>query len=89
MPKVSTVEAREQFSDVINRAAYGKERVVLTRRGKDLVGVVPIEDVKLLEALEDQLDFAAVKDALADYTVNGGTDWEQVKAEMRASKAGK
>ena len=89
MPKVTTVEAREQFSDVINRAAYGKERVVLTRRGKDLVGVVPIEDVRLLEALEDQIDLDAAKDALADYAIHGGIDWEQIKAEMRAKTAGK
>jgi len=82
MEKVSTVQAREQFSDVINRAAYGKERVVLTRRGKDLVAVLPIEDVRLLEALEDQVDLDAAKEALADFTLHGGTTWEQVKAEM-------
>jgi len=86
MTKISTVAAREQFSDVINRAAYGKERVVLTRRGKDLAAVVPIEDVRLLEALEDQLDTAAAKEALADYALHGGVTWEQVKAEMRAAR---
>ena len=48
MNTLSTAEARDQFSDVINRAAYGKERVVLTRRGKALVAVVPIEDVEWL-----------------------------------------
>ncbi|MHB0935077.1 MAG: type II toxin-antitoxin system Phd/YefM family antitoxin [Armatimonadota bacterium] len=86
MSKISTVTAREQFSDVVNRAAYGKERVVLTRRGKDLAAVVPIEDVRLLEALEDQLDAEAVKEALADYALHGGTSWEQVKAEMLAAR---
>jgi prevent-host-death family protein len=53
---ISTVEARNRFSEVINRAAFGKERIVLTRRGKDLVAVVPMEDVELLERLADQLD---------------------------------
>lgn len=38
----STVQARDQFSEVLNRAAFGKERVVLTRRGKPLVAIVPI-----------------------------------------------
>jgi prevent-host-death family protein len=85
MSKISTVEAREQFSDVVNRAAYGKERVVLTRRGKDLAAVVPIEDMRLLEALEDQLDSEAAKEALADYALHGGAAWEQVKAEMRTA----
>ncbi len=39
----TTVEARKQISEVINRAAYGKEGVILTRRGKPVVAVVPIE----------------------------------------------
>ncbi len=53
---ISTVEARNRFSEVINRAAFGKQRIILTRRGKDLVAVVPLEDVELLESLADQLD---------------------------------
>ena len=53
---ISTADARNRFSEIINRAAFGKERIVLTRRGKDLVGVVPLEDVELLEWLEDRLD---------------------------------
>ena len=89
MPKISTVNAREQFSEVINRAAYGKERVVLTRRGKELVGVVPIEDIRLLEALEDRIDQEDINDALADFALHGGVAWEGVKAEMRAKTAGK
>jgi len=53
---ISTVKARSSYSTVINRAAFGKERVVLTRRGKEVAAVVPIEDVKLLEELEDRID---------------------------------
>jgi prevent-host-death family protein len=47
--KVSTVWARNNFSDIINRAAFGKEQVVLTRRGKDICAVVPMEDVDNLQ----------------------------------------
>ena len=64
MTSVSTVEAREQFSDLINRVAYGKERVILSRRGRDLAGIVPLEDIELLEALEDRLDLHAARAAL-------------------------
>ena len=45
MTKMTTVEARDHFSDLINRAAYGKERIILTRRGKALAAVVPVEDI--------------------------------------------
>lgn len=49
MKEVSTVDARNQFSTIINRAAFGKERIILTRRGKGIVVVVPIEDIDILE----------------------------------------
>ena len=64
MAKISTAEARNDFAEVINRATYGKERFVLTRRGKDLAAIVPIEDLQLLEELEDQIDVAAARVAL-------------------------
>ncbi|MGI8783817.1 MAG: prevent-host-death family protein [Acidobacteriota bacterium] len=43
-----------------------KERVILTRRGKKLAAVVPIEDVKILEELEDRIDLEEAERILAD-----------------------
>ncbi|MDF1759109.1 MAG: type II toxin-antitoxin system Phd/YefM family antitoxin [Coxiellaceae bacterium] len=51
---MSTVEARENFSELINQAAYGKKRIVLTRRGKPLVAVISIEDLKRLNETDVQ-----------------------------------
>ncbi|MGH6900810.1 MAG: type II toxin-antitoxin system Phd/YefM family antitoxin [Burkholderiales bacterium] len=68
---LSTTAARDSFAEVVNRAAYGKERVVLTRRGKPLVAVVPIEDVALLEGLEDERDSALVRERVADWEAAG------------------
>ncbi len=82
MNTLSTAEARDQFSDIINRAAYGKERVVLTRRGKALVAVVPIEDVELLRELEDRRDAKEADEALEDVRIHGTIPWEQVKSEL-------
>ncbi|WP_243371613.1 type II toxin-antitoxin system prevent-host-death family antitoxin [Geotalea sp. SG265] len=66
MTKISTAEARNGFAEVINRASFGKERFVLTRRGKQLVAIVPVEDLELLEELEDRMDIEAAKAALAE-----------------------
>lgn len=82
MAGISTAEARDRFSDVVNRAAYGKERVILTRRGKELVAVVPIEDVRLLEELEDRLDLEEARVALAEAEREGTIPWDQLKAEL-------
>ena len=51
MESVSTAEARKYLADLLNRAAYGKERFVVTRHGKELVAIVPAEDLELLERL--------------------------------------
>jgi len=82
MAQVNTVNARAQFSDIINRAAFGKERVTLTRRGKEIVAVVPIEDVKLLEALEDKIDLEAARAALAESKKKGTVSWDKIKKEL-------
>ncbi|HEY2933577.1 MAG TPA: type II toxin-antitoxin system Phd/YefM family antitoxin [Acidobacteriota bacterium] len=66
MASISTVRARGEFSTIVNRAAFGKERVILTRRGKKLAAVVPIEDVRLLEELENRLDLGEAARILAD-----------------------
>ena len=82
MGQVNTVNARAQFSEIINRAAFGKERVTLTRRGKEIVAVVPIEDVKLLEALEDKIDLEEARAALAEAKKKGTLPWEKIKKEL-------
>jgi prevent-host-death family protein len=76
---VTTVEARSHFGDIVNRAAYGKERVVLTRRGQKLAAVIPMEDLELLDRLEDRIDLEAIKEALKDPET---IPWDQVKREL-------
>ncbi len=82
MTTLSTGKARENFSDLVNRSAYGKERVVLTRRGKGVVAVVPIEDLKLLEAMEDRFDLEDIEKALADPENRRAIPWDKVKKEL-------
>ena len=79
---ISTGKAREQLSTVINKAAFGKERIVLTRRGKEIAAVVPIEDVKLLEELEERIDLEEARAALAETKSKGTIPWEKIKADL-------
>jgi prevent-host-death family protein len=82
MGQVNTVDARAQFSEIINRAAFGKERMILTRRGKEIVAVVPIEDVKLLEALEDRIDLEEARVALLEAKKKGTVSWQKIKKDL-------
>ncbi|MBI3128421.1 MAG: type II toxin-antitoxin system Phd/YefM family antitoxin [Candidatus Tectomicrobia bacterium] len=61
----TTVAARNAFSEVINLAAYGKERIALTRRGKTIAYVVPPDDIEALEAIEDRIDAEAARKIVA------------------------
>jgi prevent-host-death family protein len=82
MASMTTVKAREHFSELINRSAYGKERVLLTRRGKDIAVVIPIEDLQLLEALEDQIDLHDAKVALKEAKRKGTMTLEEFKDKL-------
>lgn len=76
-------EAREAFSTTVNRVAFGGERVVLTRHGKRVAAVVPMEDLELLEALEDARDLDEIRDALADPANRDRVAWEDLKAQLK------
>ncbi len=74
----TTTEAREEFANLVNTVAYGGERVVLTRRGKAIVAIVPVDDIETLEAAEDQADVAAARQALNEEPI----PWAAVKQEL-------
>jgi len=84
MERIKTDEARNAFGEVVNRVAYGKERIVLERRGKPLAALIPIEDLHLLERLieeeEDRIDLEAVRAAKAEPGPN--IPYEQVRKEL-------
>jgi prevent-host-death family protein len=68
---VACTEAQAQFDDLLERAAKGKERVILTRRGKAVAALVPIEDLKFLEAIEDQFDVEEFQRAKEEFERSG------------------
>ncbi|MDP8240746.1 MAG: type II toxin-antitoxin system prevent-host-death family antitoxin [Candidatus Hatepunaea meridiana] len=65
MTRMTTSETRRAFADVVNRVSYGGERIIIHRREKDLVAIVPIEDLELIERIEDEIDIKEVKKILA------------------------
>ncbi len=42
-------QAKAQLSDLVARAAYGKERIVIEKRGKPTAALVSMEDLQFLE----------------------------------------
>ena len=79
---ITTVAARQSFSELINRVAYGKRRILLTRRSRPLAAVVPIEDIALLEEIEDREDLKAARAALREVKRKGTIPWTRLKKEL-------
>ncbi|TEU18875.1 MAG: type II toxin-antitoxin system Phd/YefM family antitoxin [Anaerolineales bacterium] len=65
---ISLTEVKKSLGEVVNRAAYGGERIVLASRGKPKAALISIEDLKLLESLvsEQALRRARRREALAE-----------------------
>ncbi len=61
-------EARDQFSDVVNRAAFGGEKTYITRRGRRLAVVASPDQLAADQAEAARLAMLKVaKEALADF----------------------
>ena len=85
MASLPFTEARNGFSKMLDRVSGKKERISLSRRGKIVAAVVPIEDLALLEQLraeEDAEDIREADKALRRYKRTGkAIPWEQIKKE--------
>jgi prevent-host-death family protein len=64
--KISTADARKNFADIVNKVAYGKESIVLTRRGQEIAALIPMDELELLQQIEDYIDIEDAKKALED-----------------------
>ncbi len=82
MDDVSTADLRRNLADLVNRVAFGKERVVLTRHGKQVCALVPIEDLSLLERMRGAAGRQDVADALDDRSSGESTEWSVLRREL-------
>jgi prevent-host-death family protein len=52
--EIPVTQARDELAELVNRVAYGHERIILTRHSKPVACIVPPEDLAKLEELEQQ-----------------------------------
>ncbi|MFH2060795.1 MAG: type II toxin-antitoxin system Phd/YefM family antitoxin [Pseudomonadota bacterium] len=64
--KISTADARKNFADIVNKVAYGKESIILTRRGQEIAALISIQEFELLQQIEDYIDIEDAKKALQE-----------------------
>jgi prevent-host-death family protein len=80
LKKITTVDARKKFANIINQVAFGNESFVLTRRGEPIAAIVSMKELKLLQDLEDRID---IEDAWkAKNEAGEPIPWEELKKEL-------
>ena len=80
LKKITTVDARKKFANIINQVAFGDESFVLTRRGEPIAAIVSMKELKLLQELEDRID---LEDAWKAKNEPGEPiPWEELKMEL-------
>lgn len=79
---ITTLEAKENFSEVINRVAHNKERIVLKRRDKEVAVLISMEDYALLQTTQNQSDLHDAVESLRDVRRVGAITLDQLKAEI-------
>jgi prevent-host-death family protein len=85
MITVSVSQMKDTLSEVLNRAAYGRERIIIASRGKPKAAVISIDDLELLEELEDAL---TVREARAEYEAGETISLEQLITELEEDGGG-
>jgi prevent-host-death family protein len=83
MRKYTTGEARDRFAEVVNEAAFGNNRVVLTRHGKDIAAVVPIADLEVFQELERLIDVEEARRALREVQAGESISLDELKKALK------
>jgi prevent-host-death family protein len=83
--EVPVTEARKDLAELVNRVAYGGERIPLSRHGKVVAAIVSAEDLDLLERLaRERLDLTGAGPApTAKPSPARRTDPLRIAAEYR------
>ncbi len=64
-------EAQRLLGELVDRAAQGTERILVTREGEPVAALVSLEDLRWLEEVQDRLDSATIDAAITEWTRTG------------------
>jgi prevent-host-death family protein len=79
---VTVADARSGLAELLNRVAYGKERLVITRHGREIAALVPVEDLQLANRLRRFVARKDVARALEEVDSGKSASWEKLRSEL-------
>ena len=68
MAEVGLKEAKAGLSELVNRAAYGRERILTASRGKAKAALISIEDLRSFEGMELRAESEMLERAIREET---------------------
>jgi|GEM_PF-2227668 len=75
-------EAPPTLTELLDRAAAGKERLTLTYQNQMFLAAVPMDDFDLIEEFETSIDKKSVREALKEAEEKGTISSEQLDKEL-------
>lgn len=51
---ISLTELKQTLSEIVNRAAYGNERIILLSRGKPRAALISLEELEQIDLLREE-----------------------------------
>ena len=86
MTTITVTQAREHLADLLNKAHYTGEWIIVEKHGKKLAAIISIHDLELLDSLieqkEDEIDRAAVEKELSKKRKSKTVPWDTLKKEL-------
>ena len=82
MSLIPVSKARQDMKELVNRVAYGKERIYLTSHDKKMVAIVPLEDVEALDAMEKAGDIRIAEERIKKASKEGTYSTEELKQRL-------
>src|SRR3954464_15066610 len=56
--EVPVTQARADLAELVSRVGYSGERILLTRHGRPLAALVPVEDLEAIERRPSEIGFS-------------------------------
>lgn len=79
---INTVDAKEEFSELVHRVSHNKERIILMRRGKEVAVIIPLEDFHHIQQFESKNDLKEAVEALQEARTLGTMSLDDLKGEI-------
>ena len=82
MASMTIAEARDRLEEMVERAGTDQERIVLMKGSREVAALVPIEDLRWMEELEEREDLLDAEASLRHVREHGGKPLATLKAEL-------